>query len=96
VLSDDDTAATSPASSSLYTPNLKVRGRGVFVRARLPSRRLASPAGRPVVAPSNENIINLMDALKRSLGTEKVPPELSGRGRNLKVSKNKGRASKRR
>jgi hypothetical protein len=36
-----------------------------------------------------------MDALKRSLGTEKLPPEPSVRRRNLKVSKNKGRAKRR-
>jgi hypothetical protein len=36
-----------------------------------------------------------MDALKRSLGTEKLPPERSVRRRNLKISKNKGRAKRR-
>jgi DNA end-binding protein Ku len=81
-------------TSSLDAAYLEDRYRTV-VLSKLKEKHAASPAGRPVVARSNENIINLMDALKRSLGTEKLPPEPSVRRRNLKVSKNKGRAKRR-
>jgi DNA end-binding protein Ku len=81
-------------TSSLDAAYLEDRYRTV-VLSKLKEKHAASPAGRPVVARSNENIINLMDALKRSLGTEKLPPEPSVRRRNLKVPKNKGRAKRR-
>ena len=81
-------------TSSLDAAYLEDRYRTV-VLSKLKEKHAASPAGRPVVARSNENIINLMDALKRSLGTEKLPPERSVRRRNLKISKNKGRAKRR-
>jgi DNA end-binding protein Ku len=42
------------------------------------------------VPPSQENIINLMDALKRSLATEKMPPKPSARRRGATMSKNQG------
>jgi DNA end-binding protein Ku len=79
-------------TSSLDAAYLEDRYRTV-VLSKLKEKHAASPAGPPVAAPSNENIINLMDALKRSLGTEKVPPKPSVRRRGLKVSKNKRSAS---
>ena len=62
------------------------------VLSKLKEKHMESAPQPSVVAPSQENIINLLDALKRSLGTQKVPPEPSA-SRRGKFSKGERRRS---
>jgi DNA end-binding protein Ku len=57
---------------------LEDRYRTVMI-AKLKAKQAAQPVQAPVIAPARENITDLMDALKRSLGAEKMPPKPSVR-----------------
>lgn len=57
------------------------------VLSKLRQKHAESPQKPSSLAPSSKNIINLMDALKRSLSTEKMPQKPSASQRGPKTSR---------